>query len=132
MPAKTIHSMIRVRDEQRAVTFYGKAFGLEPVDRYEKEDFTIVYLRNPKSPFEVELTINADREKPFDIGDGYGHLAVLVDDLDLEHARMKEEGLGPQDIKELDLGGKARFFFVTDPEGYKIEVVERSGRFEHY
>ncbi len=130
--AKTIHSMIRVRDEKRAVAFYGHAFGLEPVGRYEKKDFTIVYLRNPKSPFELELTINADRDKPFDIGDGYGHLAVLVDDLDGEHARMKRDGLEPKDIKELDLGGTARFFFVTDPEGYQIEVVGRSGRFKDY
>ena len=57
---------------------------------------------------------------------------MLVDDLDAEHARFKSEGLEPKDIKELDLGGKARFFFVEDPEGYQIEVIGRSGRFVNY
>lgn len=132
MAAKTIHSMIRVLDEKRTTDFYRKAFALEVVDRYPMDDSTIVYLRNPKSPFEVELTVNADRDKPYDTGDGYGHLAVLVDDLDAEHARMKKDGLEPGEIKSLDLGGKARFFFLKDPDGYQIEVLGRSGRFADY
>ena len=132
MTAKTIHSMIRVRDEKASVEFYRKGFGLEVADRYPKEDFTIVYLRNPASPFELELTVNGSRDKPYEIGDGYGHLAVLVDDLEGEHARMKREGLTVGEIKELDIGGKARFFFATDPDGYKIEVLGRSGRFAAY
>jgi lactoylglutathione lyase len=132
MTAKAIHSMIRVRDENASVAFYRKAFGLEVADRYPKEDFTLVYLRNPASPFELELTVNGDRDKPYDMGDGYGHLAVLVEDLEAEHARMKGEGLDIGDIKELDVGGKARFFFATDPDGYKIEVLGRSGRFADF
>jgi lactoylglutathione lyase len=128
--AKPIHSMIRVRDEQKTVTFYKKAFGLEVADRYPKDDFTIMYLKSPMSPFELELTVNGDREKPYDIGDGYGHLAVLVDDLDAEHQRMKHEGLKPGDLKDIELGSKARFFFVEDPDGYKIEVIGRGGRFQ--
>ena len=122
--------MIRVRDEEKTVTFYKKAFGLEVADRYPKEDATIMYLKSPESQFELELTINNDREKPYDIGDGYGHLAVLVDDLDAEHKRMKDEGLQPGDLKEIELGSKARFFFVEDPDGYKIEVIGRGGRFQ--
>ena len=129
MTAKTIHSMIRVRDEARTVDFYRKAFGLEVADRYPMEKFTLVYLRNPQSPFELELTVDGSRDTPYDVGDGYGHLAVLVDDLDAEHARMKGEGLDPEGIKELDLDGRARFFFVTDPDGYKVEVLGRGGRF---
>ena len=132
MTAKTIHSMIRVLDEKRTTDFYRKAFALEVADRYPMDSSTIVYLRNPKSPFEVELTINNDRGKPYETGDGYGHLAVLVDDLDAEHSRMKAEGLEPGDIKELDLGGPARFFFLKDPDGYQIEVLGRSGRFADY
>lgn len=132
MTAKTIHSMIRVIDEERTVTFYEKAFGLEVADRYPKDDFTIVYLRNPKSPFELELTVNGKRDKPYEKGDGYGHLAVLVDDLEAEHARMKSEGLEPGDLKDIDLGGEARFFFVKDPDGYQIEVIGRYARFANY
>ena len=114
MTAKTIHSMIRVIDEDRAVAFYKKAFGLEVADRYPKDDFTIVYMRNAKSPFELELTVNGSRDKPYEKGDGYGHLAILVDHLEAEHERMKSEGLKPGDLKDIDLGGKARFFFVED------------------
>lgn len=132
MTAKTIHSMIRVTDEARTVAFYDKAFGLQVADRYPMDSATIVYLRNAKSPFELELTINNDRDKPYEKGDGYGHLAVLVDDLDAEHARMKSEGLEPGDLKDIDLGGKARFFFVKDPDGYQIEVIGRFGRFKDY
>lgn len=90
----------------------------------------ILYLKSPKSPFELELTINHDRETSYDIGDGYGHLAVLVDDLDAEHSRMKGEGLQPGDLREIELGAKARFFFIEDPDRYKIEVIGRSGRFQ--
>lgn len=130
MTAKTIHSMIRVNDEGRAVDFYRRAFGLEPADRYPKDGFTLVYLRNEASPFEVELTVNEERSKPYDMGDGYGHLAVLVEDLDAERKRMESEGLKPGEIKELDLGGKpARFFFIKDPDGYSIEVLGPGGRF---
>ena len=132
MTAKTIHSMIRVIDEARTVAFYQKAFGLEVADRYPKDDFTIVYMRNAKSPFELELTVNGSRDTPYAKGDGYGHLAVLVDDLEAEHERMKSEGLKPGDLKDIDLGGTARFFFVEDPDGYKIEVLGRFGRFKDY
>ena len=132
MSAKTIHSMIRVIDEARSTDFYKRAFGLEVADRYPKEDFTIVYLRNDKSPFELELTVNGSRSEPYEKGNGYGHLAVLVDDLEAEHARLVTEGFEPKDIKELDLGGPARFFFVTDPDGYQIEVIGPSGRFATY
>lgn len=129
MNAKTIHSMIRVNDEEKSVDFYRRAFGLEPADRYPKDGFTLVYLRNPKSPFELELTVNENRSKPYDMGDGYGHLAVLVDDLDAEHARMKSEGLRPGDLKSIDLNGENRFFFIGDPDGYSIEVIGPGGRF---
>ena len=87
-------------------------------------------MRNAKSPFELELTVNGSRDTPYAKGDGYGHLAVLVDDLEAEHERMKSEGLKPGDLKDIDLGGKARFFFVEDPDGYKIEVLGRFGRFQ--
>ena len=132
MTAKTIHSMIRVLDEARSTDFYHRAFGLEVVNRYPMKESTIVYLRNAQSPFELELTINGNRDKPYETGDGYGHLAVLVDDLGSEHARMKAAGLEPGDIKKLELGGTARFFFLTDPDGYQIEVLGRSGRFADY
>ena len=129
--AKAIHSMIRVLDEARSVEFYGKAFGLAVADRLDFSTFTLVYLSNPETAFELELTINKGRTEPYDRGDGYGHLAVSVADLDAEHARFTAEGLKPRKLVEFAPDGKlvGRFFFVADPDGYEIEVLERSGRF---
>ena len=130
--AKTIHTMIRVLDEARSIEFYAKAFGLSVADRLDFPSFTLVYLSNPEQDFEVELTINKDRTEPYDLGDGYGHLALSVDDLDAEHARFEAEGLAPRKLIEFAPAGElvARFFFVADPDGYQIEVLERGGRFK--
>lgn len=130
--AKAIHSMIRVLDEARSIEFYTKAFGLSVADRLDFEKFTLVYMSNSESPFEIELTINKGRIEPYDRGDGYGHLAVLVEDLAAEHARFEVEGLNPRKIVEFAPDGKlvGKFFFVADPDGYEIEVLERGGRFK--
>ncbi|MEP1613696.1 MAG: VOC family protein [Roseobacter sp.] len=130
--AKTIHTMIRVLNEDRSVAFYQKAFGLEVVDRLDFTDFTLVYMSNSDSGFEVELTVNKSRTDPYDLGDGYGHLAVSVDQLEAEHARFEAEGLAPRNLLEFAPDGVlvGRFFFVADPDGYQIEVLERSGRFQ--
>lgn len=130
--AKTIHSMIRVLEEERSVAFYEKAFGLSVADRLDFPEFTLVYMSNPEQEFEVELTINKDRTEPYDLGDGYGHLAVSVENLDAEHARFEAQGLAPRNLVEFAPAGDivARFFFVADPDGYQIEVLERGGRFK--
>jgi lactoylglutathione lyase len=124
--------MIRVLDEARSVAFYEKAFGLHVADRLDFPEFTLVYMSNTESAFELELTINKARNKPYDLGDGYGHLAVSVDDLDREHTRFEAAGLAPRKLVEFAPAGElvGRFFFVADPDGYQIEVLERSGRFK--
>ncbi|MEZ5823780.1 MAG: VOC family protein [Geminicoccaceae bacterium] len=129
--AKAIHMMIRVLELERSMDFYRKAFGLEVADRFDFESFTLVYLRNEEIDFEVELTLNKGRDEPYDHGDAYGHIAFCVDDLDAEHARFVQEGLEPRDIVEFNRDGAlmARFFFVSDPDGYKIEILQRHGRY---
>lgn len=129
--AKPIHMMIRILDEARSVAFYQAALGFEIADRYAFDDFTLVYLRSPDSPFEIELTINHGRMTPYEIGAGYGHVAVVVDNLDAEHARMTAAGITVNPIKEFHRDGAlmARFFFIEDPDGYKIEVLQRHGRY---
>jgi lactoylglutathione lyase len=129
---KAIHTMIRVLDEARSVAFYDKAFGLKVAERLDFPDFTLVYLSNEETPFEVELTINKDRSAPYQLGDGYGHVAFSVDDIEREHVRFTEAGLSPRNIVEFNREGRpfARFFFVEDPDGYKIEVLQRHGRFK--
>jgi lactoylglutathione lyase len=126
-----IHTMIRVRDEARSITFYATAFGLKVADRLDFPEFTLIYLRDPEGGFELELTVNKGRTERYDLGDGYGHLAVSVDDLEAEHARFVAAGLNPRKIVSFAPAGEvvARFFFVSDPDGYQVEVLERSGRF---
>lgn len=129
--AKMIHSMIRVLEEERSVAFYRTAFGLQVADRYPFDGFTLIYLSNPETGFELELTVNGDRSEAYDLGNGYGHLALSVDDLEAEHKRFVDAGLKPGDLKTMERDGKpfARFFFIADPDGYKIEVLQRGGRF---
>lgn len=130
--AKAIHSMIRVLDEEKSVAFYDKAFGLKSADRLDFDSFTLNYLRCSESGFELELTINKDQAEAYELGDGYGHIAFCVDDLDAEHARFTELGLEPRKIVEFNRDGGllARFFFVADPDGYQIEVLQRHGRYQ--
>jgi lactoylglutathione lyase len=129
--AKAIHMMVRVLDEARSLGFYKKAFGLDIADRLDFPDFTLVYLSNPEAPFEIELTINKGRAEPYEPGNAYGHIAFVVDDLDAERRRFEAEGLSPRKIVEFSRDGKqiARFFFVEDPDGYKIEVLQKFGRY---
>ncbi|MFQ6753713.1 VOC family protein [Cereibacter sphaeroides] len=130
--AKMIHSMIRVQDEARSLAFYREAFGLEVAERLDFESFTLLYLSNAESEFELELTFNKGRAEPYALGDGYGHLAVSVADVAAEHARLTEAGLNPRKIVDFAPGGEviARFFFIADPDGYQIEVLERGGRYK--
>jgi len=130
--AKPIHSMIRVLDEARSVAFYRITLGLEVADRLAFDGFTLLYLRAPEGPFELELTVNHGRTEPYALGDGYGHLAVAVEDLEAEHARITRAGIEPGPIRDMGHEGRllARFFFVTDPDGYRTEVLQRRGRYQ--
>ena len=129
--AKAIHTMIRVLDLDKSMDFYKRAFGLDLAQRFDFDDFTLAYLRNDESEFEIELTWNHGQEEPYTHGSGYGHVALSVEDCEAEHDRLVAEGLDPNPVKQMEHDGQklARFFFVQDPDGYKIEVVERQGRY---
>lgn len=129
--AKAIHSMIRVLDEARSLAFYEQAFGLKTADRLDFDSFTLIYLSNPEGTFELELTVNKGRTEPYNLGDGYGHLAVSVADVAAEHARLTDADLAPRKLVDFAPAGSviARFFFIADPDGYEIEVLQRGGRY---
>ena len=130
--AKIIHSMVRVLDLERSKTFYQRAFELTPSHQLDFDDFALVYLRNDENDMEIELTLNKGETKPYTHGSGYGHFAVCVDDLEVEYTRMKSLGMEPTDIVTFapDDNLMARFFFVTDPDGYEIEVLQRHGHYQ--
>ena len=128
---KPIHMMIRALDAERSLDFYRRAFDLKITGQFAFDDFDLIYLNDKPGAFEIELTVNRGRTKAYDLGDGYGHVAFVVDDIASEHAQFEREGLRPGPLKEMQRNGKpfARFFFVQDPDGYKIEVLQKSGRF---
>lgn len=130
--AKAIHMMIRVLDEARSVRFYETCFGLKVAERRDWPDFSLTYMSNAENDFEVELTVNKGRTEPYDLGNGYGHVAFAVDDLETERARILAAGYAPKDIKTMNHDGKpfGTFFFIEDPDGYKIEMLQRGGRFK--
>lgn len=129
--AKIIHSMIRVLDLDKSMHFYADVLGLRESHRLDFPDFTLAYLRGPESDFELELTLNKGREEPYTHGTGYGHIAIVVPDVAAFHAELLAKGYEPAAVKEFKRDDEllARFFFIQDPDGYKIEVLEQHGHY---
>lgn len=119
-----IHSCIRVLNLEKSEDFYQKAFGFEVTRKldFPEHRFTLSYLRAPGQPFELEMTYNYDQPEPYQLGNGYSHLAVGVKDLEASHRRHQEMGLTPEPLKGL-AAGKPKFYFLRDPDGYLVEVV---------
>ncbi len=119
-----IHICYRVMDLAASEEFYRKAFGFEVSRKKDYPDgrFTLSYLTSVELPFELELTYNYDQKEPYVVGNGYSHLAVGVTDLEASHKRHEKMGLKISPLKALD-GGNPRFYFVTDPDGFRVEVV---------
>ncbi len=131
--SKIIHSMIRVRDLGQSLKFYAECFSLHPSHRLDFPAFSLVYLRNAETDAEIELTWNRDRLEPYSHGDGYGHVGVCVADVAADRSRLLTLGYDPLGIKEFkaDDGSLiARYFFIEDPDGYKVEVLERHGHYQ--
>ena len=131
--SKIIHSMIRVLDLDQSLRFYADCVGLTPAHRLDFPGFSLVYLRNAENDAELELTWNKGRTEPYSHGDGYGHVGVCVSDLAAERERLIGLGYSPLDVKEFkaDDGALiARYFFIQDPDGYKVEVLERHGHYQ--
>ena len=129
--SKFLHLMIRVQALDPSIAFYRDAFGMRESHRLDFDTFTLVYLRDPESGAEIELTLNKGTTTPYTHGTGYGHVAFAVDDIEAFRDRLLGQGLQPGDLKSLTHDGAiaARFFFITDPDGYKIEVLSREGHY---
>ena len=130
--AKLIHTMIRVIDLERSLKFYADVLDLHEAHRLDFPEFALVYLRNAENDVEVELTLNKGRTEPYSHGTGYGHVGVVVPDVESARAAIVAKGYEPAPLKEFKRGDEllARFFFVQDPDGYKIELLERHGHYQ--
>lgn len=113
---------LRVRDIEATLDFYTKLFDFEVASRREfpEDKFDLIYLNSPGTGVQIELTYNYDAE-PYTIGDGFSHLGVTVSDLEKMHEICKDSAYKTGDLRGLS-GGTPTYFFVTDPDGYRIEV----------
>lgn len=124
MTKKMLHTCYRVQNLEKSVEFYTTILGMKEVRRldYPEFEFTLVYLAFEEGGYELELTYNYGSEA-YDLGNGYGHIAIGVDDLNATHEEYKKQPYTVTDIKSLP-DGAATFFFIVDPDGYKIEVIQ--------
>ncbi|PHV71003.1 lactoylglutathione lyase [Sporanaerobium hydrogeniformans] len=124
MNYRMLHTCLRVMDLEKSIQFYREVLGLKETRRkdFKEHAFTLVYLSDDKASYELELTYNYHPEKPYEIGNGFSHIAVSVDDLEASHAELKALGYEVTDLKGLP-GETPRYYFVTDPDGYKVEVI---------
>ncbi len=124
MSVKMLHTCIRVMNLEESLKFYRDALGLVETRRkdFPEYKFTLVYLSDKADGYEIELTYNYDPEKPYEIGNGFSHTAIGVSDLEGMREKHKSLGYEVTDLKGLP-GEKPRYYFVTDPDGYKVEVI---------
>ncbi len=119
-----MHTCIRVLDLEKSIKFYKEALGLHIVVRKDFETFSLAYLTDENKSHEIELTYNVGQENPYDLGNGYSHIAFNVTDIEESYNYHKNLGYDVTDIKKISNDSK-RIYFVTDPDGYKIELIER-------
>lgn len=126
MNYQIVHMCIRVMDLDKSLAFYKDALGFEITRRkdFPDDEFSLVYLSDADRRFELELTYNYNPEKPYVIGNGYSHLAVVVEDLEASHQRHKDMGYEVTKLSGLP-GTPPRFYFLDDPDGYSIEVIRK-------
>ncbi|MGL5068137.1 MAG: lactoylglutathione lyase [Sarcina sp.] len=124
MAIKMLHTCLRVMNLQKSLEFYRDALGLVETRRKEFPEykFDLVYLSDVVGGYEVELTYNYDPKKPYVIGDGFSHIAIGVDDLEALREKHIEMGYEVTPLKGLP-GEPPKYYFVTDPDGYKVEVL---------
>ena len=128
--ADYLHTMYRITDPEKSRSFY-EALGLEyrrelPIVREGELEATNYFFGVPDQEEELELTLNHDG-RTYDLGTGYGHIALGVDDLDGTLARLGEQGIEPERPPYSVREGGSRLCFVQDPDGYRVELIERGG-----
>ncbi len=122
-----IHTCYRILEIDRSVAFY-EALGFREIGRLPIRDEAINVFMNQSGDGDMprlELTYNVGRTEPYEIGTGYGHIAITADDLDATLARLAEQGIEPERPPYSVREGGSRLCFVRDPDGYRIEIIEQ-------
>jgi lactoylglutathione lyase len=127
--ARYLHTMYRITDPERSKSFY-ESLGFEfrrelPIVRNGELEATNYFFGIPGDEEELELTFNHDG-RTYELGTAYGHIALAVDDLDETLTRLKEQGIEPEKPPYRVREGGSLLCFVRDPDGYRIELVERA------
>ena len=124
-----IHTCYRILEIDRSVAFY-EALGFNEIRRAPIRDEAVnVFMNLPEDGDEprLELTYNVGRTEPYEIGTGYGHIAITTGDLDSTLAELGHQGIKPEKPPYTIRDGGSRLCFVRDPDGYRIELIERAG-----
>lgn len=125
MSTAFVHTCVRVRDPEASLRFYA-ALGFERRGRLNFDTAYNLYLGLPDGDDVLELTVNDGRTEPYDLGEGYNHLALTVDDIDAALGALATVGVAPEKPPYRP-GGRAdmpRIAFVADPDGYRIELID--------
>ncbi len=127
---RLLHTMIRVRDLDRSIDFYTRLLGMQVLRRkdYPGGNFTLAFVGygDEADNAVIELTYNWDQKEPYELGTGFGHLAIGVPDIYAACERLEQEGVSiPRPPGPMKHGGSV-IAFIEDPDGYKIELIERS------
>jgi lactoylglutathione lyase len=124
-----LHTMIRVKDLDRSIDFYTRLLGMKLTrkDDYPSGEFTLAFVGygDESDSTVIELTHNWGQEEPYDLGDAFGHLAIGVPDIYGTCEQMEKEDVKiPRPPGPMKHGGSV-IAFIEDPDGYKIELIER-------
>ena len=122
--SELIHTCYRIGDIDRSVSFYEK-LGFEERARMDIGDEAVnVFMGLPNDGARLELTYNHGVES-YELGTGYNHIAITAEDLDGTLAKLAEQGIEPEKPPYTVRDGGSRLCFVRDPDGYRIELIER-------
>lgn len=121
-----LHTCLRVMDLEKSLKFYQEALGFRETSRkdFPKYEFTLVFLTDESGHYDIELTYNYNPAEPYVIGNGFSHIAVGTPDLEASHKHHGALGYKVSELLGLP-GDPPRYYFVTDPDGYEVEVIRK-------
>lgn len=126
---KFLHTMIRVKDLDKSIDFYTRHLGMKLIRKndYPSGEFTLAFVGygDETDHTVIELTHNWGQEEPYDLGSGFGHLAIGVPDIYGTCEGLEKEGVNiPRPPGPMKHGGSV-IAFIEDPDGYKVELIEK-------